>query len=140
MLNPLRPSICRTAPERRAVAASSGMPQRPSCAIAASTSGCTTRSTPHKVPSRSVTTTSIGTSTLDVSALATFTANVDTIRVGIGGGTNRTARGILLLAPDNNLTANTSIVVSQSSGPSSVGANSSITFGDATTRYWRGSN
>lgn len=67
--------------------------------------------------------------TLDVSALSQFTSSTATIRIGLGGGGNRIARGALLLAQNNDLTALTSILVSQANGPSQIGQESAIVFG-----------
>jgi fibronectin-binding autotransporter adhesin len=76
----------------------------------------------------------LGTSTvgtLDVSALSNFTANLDTMRIGIGSA-NQTGRGIVKLAANNDITAGTSILLGNSAGQGQEAINSSVAFGSGT--------
>ncbi len=69
---------------------------------------------------------------LNLGGLGKFTANVDQVRIGLGGA-NQEAKGTVTLAINNDISAATQILVSdsagQSQGASQVGGNSSIVFG-----------
>ncbi|TLD72181.1 PEP-CTERM sorting domain-containing protein [Phragmitibacter flavus] len=66
--------------------------------------------------------------TLDLTALDNFTANVNTIRLGIGS-TDRTGQGTLKLATNNKITATTSIMIGSNGGGGQEGITSSMSFG-----------
>ncbi|MEZ0276328.1 MAG: beta strand repeat-containing protein, partial [Roseimicrobium sp.] len=71
------------------------------------------------------------TGVLDVSALQTFRADVNTIRLGIGN-TGFSGKGTMLLASNNEITAGTSILISNSTGTGQEGVavQSVIRFGE----------
>lgn len=71
------------------------------------------------------------TGSLDVSALQNFRVDVATIRLGIGSA-GFTGRGTMLLATNSEITAGTSIILSNSTGAGQEGAGvqSSIRFGE----------